>query len=176
MRSHLTLLAAFCSFLHAKALMLLSLIPHMCNTIPSRPALQTTPATRVYECCISVSSESVSFPQQLKSLQIKDAVESNSQSNSIRLYYHVHRADRHMTPLAPAVVLNVSMQTRNNSRSGVLRTQKLRIPLLKTHSSKVVLLKPRFGQNIATNALLASRDFCLSKLYLSGAPFTFIFF
>ena len=62
------------------------------------------------------------------------------------------------------------------SRSGELRTQKLRAYMLRrTRSSKVLPLKPGVGQYRAMHATPAARDFLLAHFYPSG-PFTCIFF
>ena len=61
------------------------------------------------------------------------------------------------------------------SRSGVLRTQKWKSHLLRAQSSKVLLLKPGAGQNIAMHATPTARDFFLANFYPFG-PFTCIFF
>ena len=61
------------------------------------------------------------------------------------------------------------------SRSGELRTQKLKSHLVRTHSLNVLPLKPGVGQYIAIHATLTARDFFLACLYPSG-PFTYIFF
>ena len=56
----------------------------------------------------------------------------------------------------------------------VLQTQKSNAHLLRTHSSKVLLLKSGVGQNIAMHAPLTARDFFLAIFYLP-CPFTFSF-
>ena len=61
----------------------------------------------------------------------------------------------------------------NWSRSGELRTQKLKSPLMRTQSLKILHLKPGVGQYIATQA--TPRDFFLDNFYSSG-PFTCMFF
>ena len=61
-------------------------------------------------------------------------------------------------------------------RSGELRTQKLKSPLMRTQSLKVLPpLKPGVGQYIDMHATLTARDFFFANVYPSG-PFTFIFF
>ena len=60
------------------------------------------------------------------------------------------------------------------SRSGELRTQKLKSHLVKTQSFNVLPLKPGIGQCIAIHATLTARDFFLAYFYPSG-PFTCIF-
>ena len=57
------------------------------------------------------------------------------------------------------------------SRSGELRTQKLKSHLVKTQSLNVLPLKPGVGQYVA---ILVARDFFLIYLYPSG-PFTCIY-
>ena len=59
------------------------------------------------------------------------------------------------------------------SRSGELRTQKLRSHLI-IHSLKVLSLKPGVGLYIAMHATLTARDFFLAHFYPSG-QFTCIF-
>ena len=59
-------------------------------------------------------------------------------------------------------------------RSGELRTQKLKSPLVRKQSLNVLPLKPGLGQYIAIHATLTARDFFLTYLYPSG-PFTCIF-
>ena len=61
------------------------------------------------------------------------------------------------------------------SRSGELRTQKLKSHLMRTLSLKVLPLKPGVGQHIAMRATLTARDFFLAYFYPSGS-FTRIFF
>ena len=56
-----------------------------------------------------------------------------------------------------------------------LRTQKLKSHLMRTHSLKVLPLKPGVGQYIALLATLTARDFFLANFYPSG-PFTCFFF
>ena len=59
--------------------------------------------------------------------------------------------------------------------SGELRTQKLKFHLLRTHSLKVLLLKPGVGQYIiAMHAMFTARNFFLFNFYPFG-PFTCIF-
>ena len=60
------------------------------------------------------------------------------------------------------------------SRSGELRTQKLKSHLLRTQSSKVLILKPGVGPYMAIYATHTARDFFLAYFYPSG-PFTCIF-
>ena len=60
------------------------------------------------------------------------------------------------------------------SRSGELRTQKLKFHLIRTQSLKVLPLNPAVGQYIAMHATLTARDFFLANFYPSG-PFTCIF-
>ena len=60
------------------------------------------------------------------------------------------------------------------SRSGELRTQKLKSHLMRTQSLKVLPLKPGVGKYIAMLATLTARDFFFANFYPSG-PFTFIF-
>ena len=61
------------------------------------------------------------------------------------------------------------------SRSGELRTQKLKSHLVRTQSLNVLPLKPRVGQYIAIHATLTTRDFFFAYFYPSG-PFICIFF
>ena len=61
----------------------------------------------------------------------------------------------------------------NETRSGELRTKKLKSHLLRTQSLKVLPLKPGIGQYIAIHATLTARDFFLAIFYPSG-PFTCI--
>ena len=61
------------------------------------------------------------------------------------------------------------------SRSGGLRTQKLKSHPLRAQSLKVLPLKPGIGQYIAMHATFTARDFFLANFYPSG-PFTCIFF
>ena len=67
-----------------------------------------------------------------------------------------------------------SHPTNFYSRSGELRTQKLKSNLLRTQSLKVLRLKPEVGQYAAIYATLTDRDFFLANFYPSG-PFTCIF-
>ena len=60
------------------------------------------------------------------------------------------------------------------SRSGELRTQKLKSHLVRTQSLNVLLLKPGVGQCIAIHATFTARDFFLAYFYPSS-PFTCIF-
>ena len=60
------------------------------------------------------------------------------------------------------------------SRSGELRTQKLKSHLVRPQSLHVLPLKPGIGQYISIPATLTARDFFLANFYLSG-PFTYIF-
>ena len=60
------------------------------------------------------------------------------------------------------------------SRSGELRTQKLKSHLVRTQSLNVLPLKPGIGQYIAIHATLTARDFFFAYFYPSG-PFTCIF-
>ena len=60
------------------------------------------------------------------------------------------------------------------SRSGELRTQKLKSHLVRTQSLNVLPLKPEVSQYIAIYATLTARDFFLTYFYLSGS-FTCIF-
>ena len=60
------------------------------------------------------------------------------------------------------------------SRSGEMRTQKLKSHLVRTQSLNVLPLKPGVGQYIAIHATLSVRDFFLAYSYPSG-PFTCIF-
>ena len=62
----------------------------------------------------------------------------------------------------------------NQSRSGELRTQKLRSHLVRTQSLKVLPFKPGVVQHIAIHAKLTARDFFLAYFYPSS-PFTCIF-
>ena len=55
------------------------------------------------------------------------------------------------------------------SRSGELRTQKLKSHLMRTQSLKVLPLKPGVGQHIAMHATLTARDFFLANFYPSGS-------
>ena len=52
--------------------------------------------------------------------------------------------------------------------------EKLKYDLLRTHSLKVLPLKPGVGQYIAVHATLTARDFFLANFYPSG-PFTCTF-
>ena len=61
------------------------------------------------------------------------------------------------------------------TRSGELRTQKLKSHLVRTQSLNVPPLKPGVGQNIGIHATLTARDFFLAYFYPSG-PFTCIWF
>ena len=47
-----------------------------------------------------------------------------------------------------------------------MQMQKLRTPLLRTQSSKVLPVNHGVGQNIALHASLTARDFFLSKFFL----------
>ena len=60
------------------------------------------------------------------------------------------------------------------SRSGELRTQKLKSHLVRTQSLNVLPLKPGVGQYIAIHATLTAGDFFLAYFYPSS-PFTCIF-
>ena len=60
------------------------------------------------------------------------------------------------------------------SRSGELRTQKLKSHLVRTQSLNVLPLKPGVGQYIAIHATLTARDLFLAYIYPCG-PFTCIF-
>ena len=60
------------------------------------------------------------------------------------------------------------------SRSGELRTQKLKSLLMRTQSLKVLSLKPGVGQYIAMHTTVTSRGFFLADFYPSS-PFTCIF-
>ena len=60
------------------------------------------------------------------------------------------------------------------SRSGELRTQKLKSHQMRTQSRKVFPLKPGAGQYIAMHATLTAMDFFLANFYPSGS-FTCIF-
>ena len=55
------------------------------------------------------------------------------------------------------------------SRSGKLRTQKLKSYLVRTQSLNVLPLKPGVGQYIAVHATLTARDFFLAYFYPSGS-------
>ena len=70
--------------------------------------------------------------------------------------------------------MNLLLNTGNSSRSGELRTQKLKSHLVRTQSLNVLPLKPGVGQYIAIHATLTARDFFLAYFYPSG-PFTCIF-
>ena len=72
--------------------------------------------------------------------------------------------------LARSLACSVSL----TSRSGELRTQKLKSHLMRTQSLKVLPLKPGVGQYIAMHATLTARDFFFANFYPSG-PFTCIF-
>ena len=48
----------------------------------------------------------------------------------------------------------------NETRSGELRTKKLKSHLLRTQSLKVLPLKPGIGQYIALHATLTAEDHC----------------
>ena len=61
-----------------------------------------------------------------------------------------------------------------SSRSGELRTQKLKSHLLRTQSLKVLPLKSGVGEYIAMHATLTARNFFLANFYPSG-QFTYIF-
>ena len=61
------------------------------------------------------------------------------------------------------------------SRSGELRTQKLKSHLVRTQSLNVLPLKSGVGQYIAIHVMLTARNFFLAYFYPSG-PFTCIFF
>ena len=76
-----------------------------------------------------------------------------------------------LTAHSPAFFQNLS---RFFSRSGELRTQKLKSHLMRTQSLNVLPLKPGVGQYIAIHATLTARDFFLAYFYTSG-PFTCIF-
>ena len=60
------------------------------------------------------------------------------------------------------------------SRSGELRTQKLKSRLMRTQNLNVLLLKSGVGQCIAMHDTLTARDFFLADFFPSG-PFTFFF-
>ena len=60
------------------------------------------------------------------------------------------------------------------SRSGELRTQKLKSHLVRTESLKVLPLKSGVGQYIAIHATFTAMDFFLACFYPSG-PFTCVF-
>ena len=60
------------------------------------------------------------------------------------------------------------------TRSGELRTQKLKSHLVRTQSLNVLPLKPGVDQFIAMHATLTARDFFLAYFYTSS-PFTCIF-
>ena len=70
--------------------------------------------------------------------------------------------------------INSPVNSPYSSRSGELRTQKLKFHLVRTQSSNVLLLKRGVGQYIAIHAALSARDFFLADFYPSG-PFTCIF-
>ena len=53
---------------------------------------------------------------------------------------------------------------------GMLRTQKLKSPLLRKQSLKVLSFQPGVGEYIAVHATLTARDFFLTNFYRSG-PF-----
>ena len=59
------------------------------------------------------------------------------------------------------------------SRSGELRTQKLKSRLVRTQSLNVLPVKPGVGQYMAIHATLTARDFFLAYFYTSS-PFTCI--
>ena len=61
------------------------------------------------------------------------------------------------------------------TRSGELRTQKLKSHLVRAQSLDVLPLKPGVGQYIDMHATLTARDFYLVYFYPSG-PFTCMFF
>ena len=61
------------------------------------------------------------------------------------------------------------------TRSGELRTKKLKSQLVRTQILIVLTLKPRVGQYIAIHVTLTARNFFLAYFYPSG-PFTCIFF
>ena len=54
------------------------------------------------------------------------------------------------------------------SRSGELRTQKLKSHLVRAQTLNVLPLKPGVGQYIAIHATLTARDFFLTYFYPSG--------
>ena len=56
------------------------------------------------------------------------------------------------------------------TRSGELRTLKLKSHPMRTQSLSVLLLKPRIGQYIAIHATLTARDFFLAYFYPSLLP------
>ena len=60
------------------------------------------------------------------------------------------------------------------SRSGELRTKKLKSYLVRTQGLNVLPLKPGVGQYVAIRAALAAGDFFLAFFFPSG-PFTCIF-
>ena len=60
------------------------------------------------------------------------------------------------------------------TRSGEMRTRKLRSHSLRTQSWKVLPLKPGAGQYIAMHATPTARDFFLANFYPTG-PFTWFF-
>ena len=62
----------------------------------------------------------------------------------------------------------------SSSRSGELRTQKLKSHLVRTQSLNVLPFKPGVGQYTAIHATLTARDFFLAYFYPSS-PFTCIF-
>ena len=70
-------------------------------------------------------------------------------------------------------VTNEEVRAKIKTRSGELRTQKLKSHLVKTQSLNVVPFKPGVGQYIAIHATLTARDFFLAYFYTSG-PFTCI--
>ena len=57
----------------------------------------------------------------------------------------------------------VTFQPLSLLRSGVLRTQKLKTHLLRSQSSKVLLLKPGAGPYIALHATPTAKDFFLAN-------------
>ena len=61
-----------------------------------------------------------------------------------------------------------------SSRSGELRTQKLKSHLVRTQSLNVLPIKPGVSQYIAIHATLTARDFFFAYFYPSS-PFTCIF-
>ena len=61
-----------------------------------------------------------------------------------------------------------------HTRSGELRTQKLKTHLMRTQSLNALPFKPGVGQYIAIHATLTAGDFFLAYFYSSG-PFTCIF-
>ena len=101
----------------------------------------------------------------------REVVSSDSASK-----YHATGTVARLAPwLATTQPVVCTTGFNTGSRSGELRTQKLKSPLMRTQSLKVLSLKPGVGQYIAKHATLTARDVFLANFYPSG-PFTSIFF